>query len=241
MCPEFEQPTCLATVSVDLDGKATYDFLIDGTATFAFSPSWLPNPALHKPCALHIGTLGTIIEPGAGAILNWAGAAGTQGIPIVFDPNIRPSVVSEREIYRKSVESFVQISAVVKASDDDVNWLYPDTELIDVARSWLQSQATHLVVITKGAEGLMSVTQSGDGAEGYQVIYEPAVKITVKDTVGAGDTVGAVLVEGVVQHGIEKLANNQACLRGVMKRANCASAITCSREGCKPPTPADLA
>ena len=71
---------------------------------------------------------------------------------------------------------------------------------------------------------------------------KPSIQIVVKDTVGAGDTVGAILVEAVVKYGINKLVNNDhnCLLRSVLERANNASGITCSREGCKPPTQADL-
>ena len=115
MCLETDQPTCLATVSVDTHGKASYEFLIEDTATFAFSPAWLPDPAVHRPSVLHIGTLGTIIEPGASVVYDWARNAAKQGVPVVFDPNVRPSVVDDRAEYRKAVEKFGAISAVIKA------------------------------------------------------------------------------------------------------------------------------
>ena len=229
------RPTCLATVSLDENKKASYEFLIDGTATFAFDASWLPDFAVHKPCVLHLGTLATIIEPGASVIYDWATAAVKQGVPIVFDPNVRPTVAPDRQVYQKAVDKFATISSVVKASDDDVEWLYPGMSLMDVAKKWLESEVTSLVIITKGENGLMSVTKDGN------VMNEPAVKIVVQDTVGAGDTVGAILTEGVVKHGIRKLVAEPDCLRAVLSRANKASAITCSREGCKPPTQADLA
>lgn len=234
LCLESDQPTCLATVSLDEHGKASYEFLIDGTATFAFSKSWLPDPAVHKPAVLHIGTLATIIEPGASVIYDWATCALQQGVPIVFDPNVRPSVVPDRDVYRKAVEKFAAISAVVKASDEDLEWLYPDTPLMDIASQWLKSDATSLVVITKGSQGLMGITKNGGAIE------EAAVKIQVVDTVGAGDTVGGILVEGVIQNSVAGLVENADCLRAVLARANKASAITCSRAGCQPPNQAEL-
>ena len=62
---ESNKPTCTATVHLDTTGGATYTFVIDGTATFDFSPSWLPDPERLKPSVLHIGTLATVVEPGA--------------------------------------------------------------------------------------------------------------------------------------------------------------------------------
>jgi len=229
-------PTCLATVDLDENEKASYDFLIEGTATFDFDRNWLPDFGLHEPSVLHLGTLATIVEPGSSAIYDWAveGVA-KHGVPIVFDPNIRPSVVPDRGVYQKAVEKFAEISSVIKASDDDIEWLYPGTRLEDVAERWLEAEATSLVIITMGEHGLMSLTQDGNIMQ-----EKPAVKVDVKDTVGAGDTVGAVVMEGVAKHGIETLVERSECLRDVLIRANRASGLTCSREGCKPPTQSDL-
>jgi fructokinase len=231
-----DKPTCLATVTLDEHKKASYEFLIDGTATFDFDENWLPDFDVHKPSVLHLGTLATIIEPGASAIYNWAAEGATKhGVPVVFDPNIRPSVMPDRNAYQKAVERFAKISSVIKASDDDIEWLYPDLPHEEVATKWLGDELTSLVIITKGEDGLTSLTKDGN------VISEsPAIQIIVKDTVGAGDTVGAILTEGVVKHGIAKLVEEPDFLRSVLSRANKASGITCSREGCKPPTQADL-
>lgn len=231
-----DKPTCLATVNLDENKKASYEFLIDGTATFDFDESWLPDFDVHKPSVLHLGTLATIIEPGASAIYDWATEGAIKhGIPVVFDPNIRPSVMPDRNAYQKAVERFAKISSVIKASDDDIEWLYPEIPHEEVAMKWLGDELTSLVIITKGEDGLMSLAKDGN------VISEsPAIQIDVKDTVGAGDTVGAILTEGVVKHGIAKLVQEPECLRSVLSRANKASGITCSREGCKPPTQADL-
>lgn len=233
---DSHKPTCLATVNLDENKKASYEFLIDGTSTFDFNNDWLPDFGLHKPSALHLGTLATIVEPGATEIYDWAlRGAIEHDVPIVFDPNIRPTVMPDRKVYQESVEKFARISSVIKASDDDIEWLYPDTPLDDVATTWLEGEATSIVIVTKGEHGLMSFTSDGS------IISEaPSIKIDVRDTVGAGDTVGAIFTEAVVKHGIAELVKNPECLRSVLSRANKASGITCSREGCKPPTQADL-
>lgn len=233
---DSDKPTCLATVNLDENKKASYEFLIEGTATFDFDESWLPNFGAHKPSVLHLGTLATIIEPGASSIFDWATEGAIEhGVPIIFDPNIRPSVMPDRTVYQKAVERFAKISSVIKASDEDVEWLYPHATHEDVARKWLSDECTSLVVITKGENGLTSWTKDGNAMS-----EAPEKKIEVKDTVGAGDTVGAILTEGLVKHGITKLVKDPECLQYVLRRANKASGITCSREGCKPPTQSDL-
>jgi fructokinase len=219
-----DKPTCLAIVSLGPDGGATYEFKIDGTATFDFSLDWLPDPAKHKPSVLHIGTLVTIIEPGASVLYDWAMQV-AEFAPIIFDPNIRPSVMGDREKYQAAVEKWAAISSAIKVSDDDLKWLYPDEEKEDVCRRWVKDGAA-LVVMTRGANGMVGFTEFGREEV-------PGVKIEVADTVGAGDTVGAVVVEAMINDGIMALEGDK--LKSVLTRAAAAAAITVSRKGAQPP------
>ena len=227
--PEHQLPTCLAIVSIDLDGGATYEFKIEGTATFAFATENLPDPKLIQPAAIYIGTLATIIEPGASILKDWIIQA-KDYVPIIYDPNIRSSVISDRSKYQEVVKDWVALSNVVKASEDDLAWLYPEADTLEIARSWV-SQGVQLVVITKGENGIVGVTKN-------QEVSIPGVKVEVIDTVGAGDTVGAVLVEALVEFGLEKLTSE--LLSHALHRAALAAAITCSRPGANPPTKAEL-
>ena len=226
---ESDKPTCTATVTLDSKGSASYEFLIDGTATFDFNKAWLPDPERLKPSVLHIGTLVTIIEPGASVLFDWAVKVG-EFAPIVFDPNIRPSVMGDREKYAVAVEKWVSISSVVKVSDDDIKWLYPEESLDVVAHRWIAA-GVNCVVITRGAHGLIGFTANGmEEVDG--------VKVEVVDTVGAGDTVGAIVVEGIIQHSVHGLEGH--VLNTVLHKAAIAAAITCSRAGAAPPRTHEL-
>jgi fructokinase len=219
-----DKPTCTATVTLDAAGAASYEFLIDGTATFDFEASWLPDPYRYQPQVLHIGTLVTVIEPGASALYDWAMQV-AEFAPIIFDPNIRPSVQPDRDLYEAAVEKWAALSAVIKVSDDDVAWLFPGQSIDDVANRWI-SDGVFLVVVTRGANGLVGFTADGR-------VEVPGVKVDVIDTVGAGDTVGAIVVEAMVAHGLIELRGE--VLRSVLARAAAAAAITCSRQGAQPP------
>ena len=221
---ESSKPTSTATVHLDSSGSATYIFVIDGTATFDFSPSWLPDPERLKPSVLHIGTLATVVEPGASALFDWAIKC-AEFAPIVFDPNIRPSFLDDRNKYCQAVEKWVGISSVVKLSDDDIAWLYPDQSMDEVAHRWLEGE-TSLVVVTRGAKGIIGYTR------GAQEEVEGA-KVVVVDTVGAGDTVGAIIVEAVVQHSVAGVV--WQVLVDTLHRAAVAAGITVSRAGAQPP------
>ena len=224
-----DKPTCLAKVSLDKKGSASYEFVIEGTATFDFSQRWLPNPAQLKPSLLYTGTLATIIEPGASELFTWAQSV-AKSAPIVFDPNIRAAVVSDRKIYLSQVERWVAISSAVKVSQEDLSWLYPSLEIDQIVDNWLTLGAL-LVVVTFGDQGLAAYRFG-------EKIKVDAIKVKVVDSVGAGDTVGAILVEAIVKDGLASLSGGR--LEMMLKRAAKAAAITVSRAGANPPTSEEI-
>ena len=224
-----DKQTCLAIVSLSESGSATYKFVIENTATFDFTLDWLPNPQTERPSLLHIGTLATVIEPGASVLFEWAQSV-AKVAPIVFDPNIRPAVISDRKQYLAQVERWVAISSAVKVSDEDIKWLYPSIEIEKIVNDWL-TKGPSLVVVTYGDNGLTGYRKS-------EIVSVEAVKVKVADTVGAGDTVGAILVEAMVKDGLDSLAG--ARLESMLKRAAKAAAITVSRVGANPPTSEEL-
>jgi fructokinase len=220
-----DKPTCLAIVTLNQAGRASYEFVIDGTATFDFSDSWLPDLIANKPSLLHIGTLVTAIEPAASVLFEWAEKVAKVS-PVVFDPNIRPAVMSDRAEYVKQVERWVSISSAVKVSDDDIYWLYPGVELDKVVNNWL-NLGPELVVVSFGDKGLTGYRKN-------EKVTVDAKKVVVADTVGAGDTVGAILVEAIIEDGLDNLTGIR--LSAMLDRAAKAAAITVSRTGALPPS-----
>ena len=224
-----KKPTSTAQVTLDEMGGASYVFAIENTATFDFDDEWLPDPSRRKPEILHIGSLATIVEPGSSTLYEWAMRV-AEFAPVVFDPNVRTSYLADRPRYVASVEKWISISSVVKASDDDLAWLYPDLNLLSVAKRWIDA-GVEIVVITRGAKGMMAVTAN-------EVIEIPGIAVEVVDTVGAGDTVGAVIVDAILEHGIFNLRGD--LLRDALNCAAIAAAITCSRVGAQPPTKREI-
>jgi fructokinase len=223
------KPTCTAKVTLSKSGSASYEFAIADTATFDFSTSWLPDPQSLKPSLLHIGTLATVIEPGASVLFKWAQSV-AHIAPIVFDPNIRPDVLGDRDEYVKKVEKWVAISSAVKVSDEDLNWLYPGKSIDEIVNMWLEV-GVQIVVVTLGGKGITAYRENEE-------ISVDAVKVVVADTVGAGDTVGAVLVEAIVKNGLDKLTGE--ALKTMLNRAVKAAAITVSRNGANPPSKEEI-
>jgi fructokinase len=166
----------------------------------------------------------TVIEPASTVLFDWAQKVANFA-PIVFDPNVRPAVLNNRVKYLEQVEKWVKISTLVKLSDDDIAWLFPGEDIAEVIKKWL-SMGPKLIVVTFGDKGII-------GYNKHKKIRVDAEKTVVVDTVGAGDTVGAILVEGLVEFGIECLINEK--LHSVLNRAAKAAAITVSRIGAHPP------
>jgi fructokinase len=220
-----DKPTCLAIVSLSYAGSASYEFVIENTATFDFTSDWLPNPETERLALLHIGTLATVIEPGASVLFEWAQSV-AKVAPIVFDPNIRPAVINDREQYVMQVERWVSISSAIKVSDEDIKWLYPSLEIEQVVINWL-AKGPSLIVVTYGDKGLV-------GFRVGEKLRVDAIKVAVADTVGAGDTVGAILVEAIVKDGLKSLSGVR--LEMMLKRAAKAASKTVSRSGANPPT-----
>ncbi|GAB2712007.1 carbohydrate kinase family protein [Arthrobacter bambusae] len=237
--PPDESPTSVATALIDDDGAASYTFDL----------AWeLPGLAARLPfmlqgtSLLHTGSIATMLEPGAAEVL----AAVEHAHPnatVSFDPNCRPSIIKDREFARAQVERFVALADVVKASDEDLEWLYPGVDVLESARRWLGlggSGGPAVVVVTRGAAGPWGVTAAGEA----QV---DAPKVEVADTVGAGDSFMAALLSGIVDHGLAGAQNRDELhampaevLEGILNHAARAAAITVSRPGANPPTRAEL-
>ncbi|KGA08757.1 MAG: hypothetical protein GM48_2470 [actinobacterium acIB-AMD-7] len=223
------KPTCTAKVTLSKSGSASYEFEIEDTATFDFSHQWLADPQSLKPSLLHIGTLATVIEPGASVLFEWAQSV-SHVAPIVFDPNIRPAVLGDRVEYVSKVEKWVAISSAVKVSDEDLNWLYPDKSIDEIVKNWIEV-GVELVVVTLGDKGITAYRKN-------EQLSVDAVKVVVADTVGAGDTVGAVLVEAIVKNGLDKLTGD--VLKSMLNRATKAAAVTVSHTGANPPSKEEI-
>ncbi len=224
-----EKQTATASVVLDVDGVATYKFLTDETATFDFHLSWLPDPSRFKPSILYVGTLATVIEPGATELLSWARVV-SEFAPVIYDPNVRSAVLNDREKYLQNIDKWIEISSIVKVSEDDLAWLYPNQPLADVAQKWID-RGVVLVVVTLGEKGAAGFTID-------ESIEVSGVNVDVIDTVGAGDTVGAILVDAIQEFGPLNLRGE--VLKQVLNCAVIAAGITCSRAGAEPPTRSEL-
>ncbi|MHB1592950.1 MAG: carbohydrate kinase family protein [Streptosporangiaceae bacterium] len=235
--PRATEPTTLAVVSLDAQARASYDFYHQGTADWQWSPGELSRVP-GSTGVLHFGSLASWLPPGDQRILDLAGQVRARGDVLVsYDPNIRPTLLRDPGHGRDVVERAVRIAHLVKASAEDIAWLYPGRSTAEVARQWL-ALGTSLVVITDGERGAGAFTGTGP------VINRPAAAVTVADTVGAGDSFTAGLIAALIRSGRASppglLGLPAADLAAVLDEAITVASLNCQRTGNDPPTAADL-
>ena len=214
-------------------GIASYDFRIDWDVE-ALAP--LP---IETRC-LHTGSLATVLPPGKASVVDLVEREHKRGrVTVSYDPNVRPALLGDAARARPDIERLVALSDVVKASDEDLRWLYPDRPDEDVAQAWLASGPA-LVVVTRGGAGVYAVSA---GLE----LHRRAVPLDLVDTVGAGDSFTSGLLDGLHRADLvggarrdALAAIDEATLGSVVDAAALIAAITCSRPGADPPTRAEV-
>lgn len=233
----------LAVVTLDPEGRASYIFYGPGTADWQWEESELPDAHTASPgglgiAAVHTGSIVTAFEPSATVLSRWLAKLYREGQVVVsFDPNVRPSLVADLPAYRRKIEEYVPSAHIVRASDEDVEALYPGADLADAADRWLAA-GVHLVVITEGGNGATAFHRNG--ARARQV--PPAVQVA--DTIGAGDSFSAALLTNLAHQGLLAphlvATATEAQLQAAVDEAVTASAFTCTRPGADPPTADEL-
>ncbi|MFC9334024.1 MULTISPECIES: carbohydrate kinase family protein [unclassified Arthrobacter] len=213
--------TATATATLAADGSATYDFDIRWDLPQA-APASLPK-------VLHTGSIATFLAPGAAAVRTLLERAHRECL-VTYDPNVRPALLGSQAEARTMFEELVPLTDVVKLSDEDSRWLYPGRQLEDAAARILELGAG-LAVVTRGSEGSLLATPELQ-------LEVPAVRSTVADTIGAGDSYMAALIYGLLARGSDGLA--PAVLETLGRTASKAAAITVGRPGANPPTVAEL-
>ncbi|PRD43394.1 carbohydrate kinase [Phyllobacterium phragmitis] len=233
-CATADRPTTLAFVRL-VNGQASYAFYDESTAGRMLTEADLPELD-DRVSALLFGAISLIPEPcGNTYEALMAREAGRR--VIMLDPNIRPGFIADREKHLARLRRMIAMADIVKMSDEDIAWFGEGTEHDKIAADWL-TRGPKLIIITRGASGADAYTLRGK-------ISVPGVKVTVADTVGAGDTVNAGVLVGLYRQGlltkqaVANLGEDQvhACVALGVR----AAAITVSRAGANPPWQSEMA
>jgi fructokinase len=229
-------PTTLAIVALDDKGVPSYSFYTNGTADRSLEQAELPARLPEAVRVIHIGSYTTALEPTASSLEALVRRERGRRL-ISYDPNIRPSIVPDPELWRRRVAALTAQAHLVKASVEDIQFLYPGASVDGVLGDWL-ARGVSVAIATMGEVGAMAVTRHGVAAR----VGSLAVKVV--DTVGAGDTFQAALLTWLAEHGrlssdgISALPADD--LDALLRFAAKAASITCSRRGADMPRRAEL-
>jgi fructokinase len=230
--PHATQPTTLAVVSFEDGMHATYEFYLEGTADWQWTTAELGRLRSDAE-VLHFGSIASWTAPGSeriDALVRDVRATGR--VLVSYDPNVRPPVIGARARARELVERSVRRAHVVKASREDIDWLYPGRVVNEISAHW-NALGAALVVVTDGSRGATAHRAGGEP------LRRPGREVSVVDTIGAGDAFTAGMLSGLVRRGLHVPARaadlSDAALADILDEAVLVSSLTCERAGADPP------
>ncbi len=229
-----DRPTTLSLVGLDTAGVPAYQFYDNGSADTGVTPEDLPRLGA-EVSGLHFGSYSLAAVPVADAMAEFARANRDRFISV--DPNVRPTVEPDMDVWRERMTVLFPLADLVKISAEDLELLHPGLAAESFAAD-LVGRGVRLVVVTDGGEAA-----TGWAAGGLHATAIPP-KVRVIDTVGAGDTFQAALLARLLRGGEHPAATIDAldgdALATLLGYAARAAAITCSRRGADLPRAAEL-
>jgi fructokinase len=226
---DWAENTSVAFARIDDHGRATYEFDLNWAVPEV--------PDLSTFGHLHTGSIAATLEPGGSQVVDVAMRI-KDYCTVSYDPNIRPALMNSPDAVRDRVEQMVGLADLVKASDEDLDWLYPGTPIEDIMRQWVTAGPA-MVVVTRGPWGAHAVL-----ANNRDMLHVDQMTVEVGDTVGAGDSFMAGLISGLLDEellgsleaGQRLRAVDWSAVQPALHRAVITSALTVSRSGAYAPT-----
>lgn len=227
------EPSTVALVELH-DNHASYQFGVEGTADFRFTDAELAH-AGDNARLLHFGSLTSWTPPGDAALARMVDRVRRDTL-ISYDPNVRPQLQRDTDVARRHIEASLSMANLVKASEEDLAFVYPGAAVDEVAARWI-GLGPDLVVVTRGGDGCSAFGTSGR-------LDRPVAPAQMVDTVGAGDAFMSGLLDGLVEHDLLDPAQLGAVdtdrLGAILDQAALVAAVTCSRAGANPPRRSEL-
>jgi fructokinase len=235
LAPRTDRPTILSFVMLKADGGPEYAFYGENGADADVPVGAISWPLPPEIDAIHIGGFPMAVEPSKSSYATLVRQAAKTHF-VSLDPNIRPRLVGDMSLFRTHFESLCASAALIKASTEDLSFLYPGMTP-DAAAEHFRALGAATAVITDGPNGAIAVNQAGRAAA-------PTPAITVVDTVGAGDSFMSALLAETARLGLLDRGRLAAASPGtigtILAFANRAAGITCGRRGANPPTRAEM-
>ena len=229
-----DAPTTLAVVDVDAAGAPRYRFYLAGTSSAALEYPLLTAALPDGITILHAGTLALVMEPIATSIERLITTDLPPGTLVMIDPNCRPAAIADRPAYRARLARILRRADVVKASVEDLAYLYPGATARAAATALL-GQGPRLVLVTDGPRPAWAFLP------GQEMSVDVPV-VPVVDTIGAGDAFGGAFLAWWSGNGLAKSDLQRAGpVHGALQAATEVASVTCTRAGAEPPWLEELA
>jgi fructokinase len=232
------KPTTLAVATVDETGSASYSFYLDGTSAADLDYEALKKALPTDAAAVHVGTLGLLMEPVGAAIERLVLADVPAGSLVLLDPNARPRAVADHVAFRDRITAIARRADIVKASVEDLTYLYPGVPAGEAATALL-GLGSSLVLVTDGPRPARAFLPG-------TVLAEPVPEVKVADTIGAGDAFGGGFLAWWTAHGLGRAdlgrpaPARDALVGKALRAAAAVAALTCTRPGADPPALREL-
>ncbi len=226
------ESTTIAAVQLNGEGLAEYSFFVEGTSAPNLTIDMVPREFAPEVSALHLGTLGLVLEPIASTVVDLVRRERGRRL-VMLDPNVRVGLADDAD-YRDRLHSIVSQSTIVKASRDDLAWLCPGLDY-EHAADRILGEGVKLVAVTLGAQGAY-------GAHNGYRISVSAPPVDIVDTIGAGDAFGAALLAWLHDHDAirPELSLDGEQLKSALDYACLAASLTCARPGADPPWKSEM-
>lgn len=232
------KPCTLAVATLDQAGSASYSFYLDGTSAADLEYEAIKKALPASALAVHVGCLGLLMEPIGAAIERLVLADVPADTLVLLDPNCRPAAVSDHDSYRRRIGAIARRADIVKASTEDLAYLYPGVPPAKAAQTLL-GIGPSLVLLTDGPRPARAFLPDSE-------LAEEVPSVTVVDTIGAGDAFGGGFLAWWTAHGLGQAdlgrpaPARDALVGKALRAAAAAAALTCARPGADPPTLAEL-
>jgi len=229
--PRVTAPTSLAMVNIE-NGIPSYSFYREGTAERIITLDTLSKNITSEVSIFHIGSLA--LTGGEDALVweEFVKRTRENNVKVSLDPNVRPSLIAEPDVYRQRIKNLMTEVDILKLSDEDLLWLFNDSADETNALAELEAIArAEILIVTKGSQGSAIFHEK----KWHEITSHPVEKLS--DTVGAGDTFMASVLAWVMKQ--EKL--NELTLlelnekKELLNYAAKAAALNCEKQGCNPP------
>ncbi len=227
-------PTTLGFIQKNAVGVPNYAFYGAGAADRLVTTADI-NLDGKAVSGIHMGSYSIVVPPTADALLALARQQSGKCL-LSLDPNIRLNVEPDVHQWRVRIAKLLPFMDVVKVSDEDLAALYPDVAPESIIADWL-ARGVKLASLTRGSEGASLWSQQAQ-------VTLPTPRVNVVDTVGAGDTFQASLLDSLLALQATTTdwatALTASMLQHIGQKAVCAAAITCSRQGADLPNAAEV-